>query len=572
MTSKQHKISALLKLMAEKKINAYMVACQDEFQNEFPPEHNQRLKWLTSFSGSNGIAIITKTKSIFFTDGRYLVQAEQQLGEQFIICNLADKKRIKELSSELKVTINYDPILFSTSFMQYWEKIFAANQNINFAPVAENLIDILWQRPINYPTKAPMVLDSKYTSVSAVEKIKLIIEKFNTDYLLITDPTTICWLFNIRGNDTNYTPILMCYCLIKSDGNIELFSYLEKFKNSYSKLTLSPFMAYKERFLELSNQGCSIQLDKETPVWFWQNCQQAELAPNPCSILQAIKNPVELSGIEFAHRQDGVALIRLIKWLHDNSHDLPTELAIDQQLDKFKELGNLYMHKSFATIAGFAANSAIIHYNATDASNLKLAKNNILLLDSGSQYKAGTTDITRCFHFGTPTSLQKKHYSLVLKCLIKLSCLHFPAGTNGCQLDGIAREYLWRHGLDYPHSTGHGVGHYLGVHEGPMSISKNNLIPLQQNMVLSIEPGLYFPEQYGIRIENLVVVKHSNIKNFLCFETLTKVPIATNLIDFSLLSKQEISWLKNYHKKIEQELTPFLSEEEKVFLHDSCIL
>jgi len=558
--------------MAEKKIDAYMVACQDEFQNEFPPEHNQRLNWLTSFSGSNGMAIISKGQLFFFTDGRYLIQAAQQLDKRFIICDQEDKKAIKELISNLKIKISYDPYLCSINFIQYWEQIFSEDHHISFISEEENLIDILWQRPIHYPTKAPMVLDSKQTSVPNIDKINLIVKKFTTDYLLITDPAAICWLLNIRGNDTNYTPILMCYCLIKNDGNMILFSYLEKFKNCPSGLTLLPFSSCKEYFLKLSKQIFSIQFAKETPVWFWQNCKQAKLSPNPCTMLQATKNPVELSGIEFAHRQDGIALIRLIKWLDENRHNLPTEIEIDQQLDQFKELGNLYMHKSFPTIAGFGANSAIIHYNATTSHNLKLNQNNILLLDSGSQYKAGTTDITRCFHFGVPTSLQKKHYTLVLKCVIKLTCLHFPAGANGCQLDGIAREYMWQHGLDYPHGTGHGVGHYLSVHEGPIAINKNNLIPLQENMVLSIEPGLYFINQYGIRIENLAVIKKSNFANFLHFKTLTKVPIATNLIDFTLLNTQEINWLKRYHKAIEQELAPFLQEEEKIFLQKYCIL
>jgi Xaa-Pro aminopeptidase len=560
------RVPILLALMLQKNIDAYIVSSSDEFQNELPPQCNKRLQWLTSFSGSNGVALITKKKSILFTDGRYLLQAREQLDEElFTICDVSNYEDTAAALKRLDINISYDPNILSVDFIERWGKI---APGIKLLPLQGNLVDVIWQRSRSLITKSPMFLSIKYTGISTIDKIKLVTNNLNYDYVLITIPTSVCWLLNIRGKDTDYTPIIMCYCLIKKDGSIELFSHLQTFKKHYEKLTLFPFLEYKQRFLNIVRLGCSIQFSTHTPIWFLHQCPQAHITRDPCEDLKSVKNAVELSGIEFSHRQDGVALLKLMKWMTSNIGNGITEMEIDQRLEEFKRLGNLYVHRSFATIAGFAKNGAIIHYQAKTTTNLKLNKQSVFLLDSGSQYKAGTTDVTRTFHFGSPTSEQKKHYTLVLKCLIKLSSLHFPKTTTGSQLDGVAREFLWKHGLDYPHATGHGVGHYLSVHEGPVAISKHCIVSLEENMVLSIEPGLYFNEGYGIRIENLVVVKASVFNNFLTFQTLTKVPISTNLIDYSLLHEQEIIWLKDYHENIFNELSPYLSLEERIFLQD----
>jgi Xaa-Pro aminopeptidase len=570
------KINLLKNSLKIRNIDGYLVPSYDEFQNEFTPECLQRLKWLTNFSGSNGLALITKDKYYLLTDSRYIIQAKNQLPDDCTILNMQNSEEIftkifGEISS--KFSIGYDPFIFTKRGLEYFLKYYTkGNKYIELLPLENNLIDELWDRDKDFNTKAPLILDVKYTSETENQKINNLISKLKAEYLLITSPESICWLLNIRGSDLKYTPLIMAYCLISNQGDIEIFSNLKKIKSGYNNIKLFPFENIKARLIELDKQNKTIQFDySQAPIWFIDNFQKKNLIIdiNPCVLPKSIKNEVEVAGIKYATIQDGIALTKLFNWLENkvNTSKEITEIDVDEKLSYFKKQTPLFKSKSFETISSFGKNSAIIHYNPYDGNNSKIAQDDFFLLDCGSQYEFGTTDVTRTFFFGHPSEEQKLHYTLVLKGVINLSSLIFPKKTSGSQIDVLARQFLWKFFLDYPHGTGHGVGHYLSVHEGPQGISKFNHHELQNNMIVTIEPGYYIPEKYGIRIENIVVVKTvDGNKDFLQFETLTLAPIAYNLIDVNLLTANEKKWLLSYHKKISNTLYPFLDNIDKEYL------
>ena len=566
------KINLLRDLLGTLQIDAYIILSSDEFQGEFTPECSQRLGWLTNFSGSNGLAIITENEYYFLTDSRYIIQAQQELPNDCQVFNIQDGSDIFD-QIDSKLFIGYDPFICTKKFIKdFIKKFIKDNEYIKLLPLENNLIDQIWSRNKNFKTKSPLILNTKYTSETSGNKINNLINKLKTEYILITSPESICWLLNIRGNDLKYTPVIMAYCLIDNKGNIELFSNLRKINSTNIKIRIFHFRDIKNRIQELNQQNKSIQFDySQTPSWFIDHFQKINtvIAKNPLDIAKAVKNNVELAGIKYAHIQDGIALVKLSVWLEKKiaSNDEVTEIDVDQALYNFKKQNTLFRSKSFDTISSFGQNSAIIHYNPYNGNNAILTNNHIFLLDSGSQYECGTTDVTRTFFFGNPSDKQKLHYTLVLKGIINLSTLIFPRKTCGSQIDALARQFLWSYHLDYPHATGHGVGNYLSVHEGPNGINKFNNQELEPNMVVTIEPGYYIAQEYGIRIENIVVVKTvENNPNFLQLETMTLSPIAYNLIDKNLLTKREKKWLLHYHQKINDLLFPFLDDVEKKYL------
>ena len=571
------KISLLKDTLRKHDIDAYLVPSFDEFQNEFVPENLQRLEWLTNFTGSNGLALITKTRNYFFTDGRYITQASKELGNAaFKIYDMQDDEDIhfgvfKDIKSEF--SIGYDPAIFTFPYLERFNKFFRHHKrHIKMIPIADNLVDAIWERPKKFKTDAAFVLNTKYTSQTEASKIDHVIESLDTDYILLTSPESICWLLNIRGNDLPYSPLIMCYCLIDNIGNVEIFSDITKLKCNYEHTNLFPFNAVKERILELNKQNKCIEYDpSKTPVWFIQNYQRRNILfrEDPCMLQKARKDDIEISGFQYAVIQDGVALTMLFSWLEENisAGNKITEIDVDQKLLELKKERSLFKTRSFETVSAFGENSAIIHYNPCEGTNSTITSNNFYLLDCGSQYNCGTTDVSRTFYFGNPPKSAKLHYTLVLKGLINLSSLRFPVNTTGQQIDAIARQFLWQHGLDYSHGTGHGVGHYLSVHEGPQAITRKNSYALKSGMVLTIEPGYYIPNKYGIRIENLLFIAETiENSNFLKFETLTLAPIAFNLIDETLLTFLEKKWLIEYHERVYATLSPFLDNTTKSYL------
>jgi Xaa-Pro aminopeptidase len=570
----------LIKQLKKNNINAYLVPIRDEFGCEYVPNYNKRLEFITNFSGSNGFAIITPKKNAFFTDGRYTLQAKLEINkddfeifdfsektiESWIIENLADKSKI-----------GYDPSLFSiTEKINLETKL--SIKNIKLIEINHNLIDEIWHsRPT--PIKPEIfTLEKKYTGKTASEKIKEVTNLMQVDYAIITSCESICWLLNIRGNSLSHTPVIFSYAIISKKGEVYIYSDLKALQKIENKINADLFIRNFSEFensikkfsgktFEADFSSCTIKLQKVLE----QNKCKLINRKDICLELRAIKNKVELENIKKAHIEDGLALCKFLYWIYnfkkspEQSKKL-NEISISDKLESFRKQSLNYHSLSFDTIAGWNENGAIIHYRSSSKTNKQLKGNGLLLLDSGAQYYYGTTDVTRTICLGSPSSEQKRNYTLVLKGHISLAKQKFLKGTSGSQLDILARQFLWQNNLDYKHGTGHGVGYFLNVHEGPHAINKYNSTPLKEGMIISNEPGYYKQNAYGIRLENLISVKQSNHKNFLEFETLTQVPFDKNLIDKKLLTKDELQWINSYHKNIFDLFSKKLSASETAWL------
>lgn len=570
-------ILSLKKLLQQNDIYGYLVPIRDEFGCEYVPENSKRLQFITGFTGSNGFAIITKDKNAFFTDGRYTLQAKLELNKnEFEINDFVNFCELEWLCQNVpaKAKIGYDASLFSIAKIEkYKSKL--SKKNIKLVEIEKNLIDEVWKaKPSPTDTKA-FVLDKKYSGKSSKQKIKEICEKIDGDFYLQTSSESICWLLNIRGNDLLFTPVLLTYALISKKGEICLYGNLNALNKIENEIEVDVYLRdLKDIYKDIKSlSGRKVATDFSLTATKFKNILEKNKAqlihqPDICLEGRAIKNWVEIENIKLAHNKDGAALTKFLYWLKTTKEKL-SEIAIAEKLEEFRRQNKNFFSLSFDTIAGFNSNGAIIHYRADKKSNKKITGNGILLLDSGAQYLEGTTDVTRTISIGKPTLEQKKNFTLVLKGHIALANQKFLKGTAGSALDVLARQFLWVQGLDYKHGTGHGVGCFLNVHEGPHGISRINHTPLQEGMIISNEPGFYKEGEYGIRIENLVLVKKSDQKDFLEFETLTKAPIDIALIDFSLLRKNEIKWLNNYHKKVIKDISPYLNKQELAWLTKS---
>lgn len=525
MLGLQGMLSKLQKELKRAKLDGFITPSTDEFLNEFTPDHLNRLKTLTGFSGSFGIAIC----NYFITDGRYLLQAKNEIDKSFEIIETRTPK-IDKLKGK---KIGYDPMTISQRYLRMIECIFG--KELNLVPT-KNLIDKI-SKPKPPEARAVFELPLKYAGMTAAEKIRLVREHFKSDFLLVTNPDAICWLLNIRGYDIPYNPYLLAHLLLPKAGYPMLFTDTKKV------LHISHVKVLELSELKNHLKG-TIQFDpNKTPVWFRQNIKGKVEAVDPIDLIKAVKNKTEIKGFIDCHIEDGKALTAFLKYLEKNWKWLD-EISASQKLLEFRKKGKLFQYPSFESISAWGSNGAIIHYRVTPATNKKFQKDNLYLIDSGGQYMNGTTDVTRTVCFGKPSKEHIRNYTLVLKGHITLAMAKFPEGTTGEQLDALARQYLWQAGLDYNHGTGHGVGHFLGVHEGPHSISKlPTRVSLEENMIVSNEPGYYKSGKYGIRIENLLSVVKSKTKGFLEFQTLTQVPYDHKLIDKKLLSKEELKWL-----------------------------
>jgi len=521
-----NKIDKLRNILKQENLTSFLVPSHDEFMNEYTPPHLKRLKWLTGFTGSNGIAIITLKEAIFFTDGRYITQSKLELDPNiWKIYNLQDKKPY-EWANENNITISYDPKLHINSDIK----------NFKSSISTFNLIDQIWREDRSQPETK--IFDySNYTKQSSqlkIEKLSEAIKTQSADYFLITDPESVCWLLNIRGNDIPYLPVVLCYGLASKDGEVETFkldevSKLDKFENKTILIDENQTAIY---FIELLKQKNIIKF-----------------APNPCYLWKAIKDEKEIEHIKEIHILDGIAVTKFLKFVKEN---IPiSEIELSERLEEFRKEEKRFLYPSFPSISAAGANGAIIHYHPTEESNKILENNMVYLIDSGGQYLGGTTDVTRVLKIGTSSMEEKEIYTRVLKGHIALASAIFPYGTRGCDLDILARQFLWEINKDYDHGTGHGVGNCLNVHEGPQRISKIGTHILEPGMILSNEPGYYEVGKYGMRIENLMLVKQHS-KKFLCFETITLVPLEESLIDQDLLTEKEKQWIKDYHEKIDQ--------------------
>ncbi|MDF3047984.1 MAG: putative peptidase [Candidatus Midichloriaceae bacterium] len=544
-------LSSLKSAIENASLDGFIIPSNDEFQNEYVPDHLNRLRYATGFTGSNGVAIITLKKSAFFTDGRYLLQASKQLSKEFTILDVGEKSSCDwfDLGLEKGAVLGYDPMLHTKDNLAYYGKL-SSKYGFVLKPVA-NIVDQIWSRK-EEQIKAAFELNIKYSGKDYLVKFQEVIAKIEdkATHLLLTNSDEVCWLLNIRGADTPYTPFLLSFALLSRNGALQLFTDPRKVK--FTQKNVEVLGLEKIEYI-LKNAAC-VQVDNaKTPVKFLQILEGRALsAKSPVEQLKACKNPVEVDGFRKAHKLDGIALTKFIKWLE--GQEQINEVQAAEKLLELRQESDLFVYPSFATISAYGANGSIIHYKPSSEQNAQIGKDNFYLLDSGGQYYCGTTDVTRTLHLGKPTAEQKRLFTLVLKGHIDLAKAKFSKGTTGVHLDALARAPLWQEGLDFAHSTGHGVGHFLSVHEGPQRIGKglSGAVALEPGMIVSNEPGYYEDGKFGIRIESLMLVKESTHKNFLEFETLTMVPIQENLIDYGMLDNAQLEWLKNYHTTVEK--------------------
>lgn len=564
--------------------DGFLIPRTDAYQGEYVAPCDERLAWLTGFTGSAGIAIVLKNKAAIFVDGRYTLQAKNQVDtELYEICSLE----------------NFPPCAWSKKNLQKGQKIFydpwlhTLNDKIrakdvcdsvgaSFVPITENAIDKLWLDRPSPPSSPVLIHDLIYAGVSSIEKRQLIakvVKEKHANATLITAPDSIAWLLNIRGNDIPHTPIVQAFALVWEDARVDLFLNPSKIspeiKSYLGEDVQIKDAASLEKWLHNLNDKTILIDPASTPLSLLHQLETCHLlhSPDPCALPKAIKNPIEAEGARQAHIQDGVAVTRFLAWLFTTAktEDL-NEVNAAEKLLSFRQQSSLFTDTSFDTISGVGPNGAIVHYRATLESNRQFDQNTIYLVDSGGQYSNGTTDITRTVAIGTPTPEQKDRFTRVLKGHIAIASSLFPVGTTGSQLDPLARHALWQVGLDYDHGTGHGVGSFLSVHEGPQRISKApSSIALKPGMIVSNEPGYYKTNEYGIRIESLVIVVEKGIpsngeRNLLGFETLTQVPIDINLVDITLLTPQERDWLNGYHATVRKTLLPHLAESDAQWL------
>lgn len=562
------KINKIRNWMTSQNIDVYLVPHSDRFQSEYLPASEERLAWLTKFTGSHGMAVVLKDRAALYVSGLYLLQASLQIdtGTYDIINSPPENPAIwlkKNLGENAK--IGFDPWLFTVTQVMQWQHI-SAQEKWQLQPVLENPIDLYWtDRPAD-PAIPGVVHGIQFAGKTTEEKISALLEKKSSkaNYLLISDPSITCWLLNMRGQDVAHTPLIQSVALLDKEGQVTLFADPRKITSDL-RASWGNHVAVEDLprlFAVLEKMGGAVQLDPTQCAYavkdFCVNHQIKVIeAVDPALLLRAQKNETEINGAIKAHEIDAKAFADFTSWLkaRDFKSETVTELDVIAKLHECRAQTGECVDESFGTIAGFGPNGAIIHYSATPETNLQLKEGSLLLLDSGGQYRFGTTDVTRVFSLGPPTVQMKKHYTAVLKGLIALTNARFPVGSNGAQLDTIARAPIWAIGEDYAHGTGHGVGSYLSVHEGPTRITKasfspQSVGPVEEGMILSIEPGIYIEGEYGIRLENLVVVvedkRPGDVKEMLAFKTLTKIPFEENLIDFNILDEKEKAFLEQF--------------------------
>lgn len=581
--SPAERLTTLRTHLKEAGVDGCLVPHGDEYQGEFVAPYAERLAWLTDFTGSAGLCVVMADQAVLFIDGRYTIQVQDQADEMlYTFKHLVDEPAAKWLADTLQAgqRLGFDPNLHTPAqlkrFREACEKVDA-----ELVPLAANPIDAVWADQPSRPQAPVKVHDLALAGQSDQDKRKQIAEalrKDKHDALLITASDSLCWLFNIRGADVEYTPLVLATALLFADGTATFFVDPEKITDEVrahlgDDIALASADGLGVAVDKLGDAVKRIAVDQATVSQGAVECIEAAgltvtAIEDPCALPKACKNDAEISGIREAHVRDGAALTRFLAWLDQEApKGALTEISAADQLEQFRRTDNLFQGPSFPTIAGAGANGAIVHYRATEETEAAIKGDMLFLVDSGGQYLDGTTDVTRTIAIGTPTDEQKRRFTQVLKGHIALGAARFPEGTAGGQLDGFARAALWADGVDYDHGTGHGVGAYLGVHEGPQRISKASLGPaLKSGMVVSNEPGYYKTGDFGIRIENLVAVKTTAApegaeKPMLDFETLTLAPIDLRLVDVSLLNDGEKEWLNGYHAQVRDTLMPLVGED-----------
>ena len=589
-TSKEKKftskrVKSLRALLKNDGLDGVIVPKVDRYQGEYISKIDERLTWISGFTGSAGTALILENTAVLFVDGRYSLQARNEVNQRiFVLENSSEVSIVAWLKSNIKckLKIAFDPWLTTTKQVADFKK--EASGIVNFL-AKDNLIDKLWQKKPFEKSNQAFCLPNEISGETFPEKLDRVIcilKSKNIKNYFFSKPDAICWLLNIRGYDVAHNPVVNCFGLLSENKKIIIFSEnQEKFSNIiensfYNSVRFEKFSSLK-RLIQKSSG--SIGYDQNyLPYKIYQYMRSAEkevfLEADPANIFKSIKNDTEIQGMRSAHIQDGIAFIKFLYWFFnlDQAIELD-EVTIIKKLESFRKGTGHLKEISFDTICGSGPNGAIIHYRATENTNRKIELNDTILIDSGGQYSTGTTDITRTICRGRCNSRTRRLHTLVLKGLIALSSQCWPKGLTGQDLDPLARQFLWNSLNDYEHGTGHGVGAYLCVHEGPIGIHQKNKTKLEPGMILSIEPGFYQKDKMGLRLENLVIVKkveRSVSKDFLCFENLTCVPFQKNMLDLSILNKKEKTWLNSYHKIIYEKISPNLTLAESKWLKKQC--
>ncbi|WP_162652625.1 aminopeptidase P family protein [Lentilitoribacter sp. Alg239-R112] len=580
------RVVKLRNLFDELDVDAILVPRSDEYLGEYVPTCAERLAWLTSFTGSAGTTLVLRDKAIIFTDGRYTSQVSKQCDlDIFSIEDLITNPPSKWIETNTSgLRLGLDPWTLPGSSIKNLEKALNATQG-EIVTLRSNPVDQIWNNKPEEPSAKISIQPEKYSGQLAKDKIatiRLDLKTKESDAVIIADPLSVCWIFNIRGQDVAHTPLTLSRAIIYKDSECKIFIDAKKLDmQTEAYLTqlaeIHPIDEFEIALKHLGKDNAHVLLDQQisshaiSTILTGSGCKVINKS-DPALKPRAIKNKAEIDGAIEAHKVDGAALVYFLAWLDAQTPEQLDEIKVATKLENTREeIGQKFQMPlreiSFDTISGSGPHAAIIHYRVDETSNRQLKSGEMMLIDSGGQYEAGTTDITRTIGFGNVPEEQKRFFTLVLKGMINISLLKFPKGTRGVDIDAFARIALWKAGVDYAHGTGHGVGSYLSVHEGPQSISKRSMVELETGMIVSNEPGYYRDDAFGIRIENLVTVDAPQDIDggeiaMLGFNTLTLCPIDRNLILPNLLSSDESEWLNSYHQTVYDELSPLIENNK----------
>ncbi|HEV7408524.1 MAG TPA: aminopeptidase P family protein [Bradyrhizobium sp.] len=580
------RLAALREELARRKLTGFVIPRADQQQNEYVAPSEERLAWLTGFTGSAGMAVVLTKAAAVFVDGRYTLQAAKQVdGKAWSVEPLVDPPPETWLEKHLVGgdRLGFDPWLHTSAAA---ERLAAAcaKAGAELVGVESNPLDSVWsERPA--PPLGPVAVHgtqfSGETEADKLGRIRSEIARLGADALVLSDSHAVAWTFNIRGADVSHTPLPLSYALVPKDGRPTVFIDHRKLSNSArdhleQNADVREPDALTPQLTELAQRGASIALDSATAAdalsrLITSSGGKVLRGNDPVALLKAVKNGTEIEGTRAAHRRDAVALARFLAWIdREAPSGALTEIDAVEALETFRRDTGALKDVSFPTIAGTGPNGAIVHYRVTRKSNRRIGSGDLLLIDSGAQYEDGTTDVTRTIAIGEPTDEMRDRFTRVLRGHIAIARARFPDGTTGAQIDTLARQFLWQAGIDFEHGTGHGVGSYLSVHEGPARISKLGTTPLKRGMILSNEPGYYKTDAFGIRIENLELVVAADIpgaeKPMNAFETLTLAPIDRRLIDLKMIGNTELAWLNDYHARVRREVRPHVDEATKLWL------
>jgi len=581
------RLAALRTELARRGLTGFIIPRSDRHQNEYVPASEQRLAWLTGFCGSAGVAIVLMERALLFVDGRYTLQAREQVDTSlFTIEHLVETPPERWLEENLAAgdRIGYDPWLHTVEGAERLGKACAA-AGATLVAVEPDLIDAIWTDRPAPPLGAVTLHDVRFAGEAAEDKLARIraeVAKLRADALVVSDPHAVAWAFNIRGADVAHTPLPLAFAIVPQAGRPSLFIDGRKLSNKVrNRLEALADVREPSDFVgalgALGRQKQTVRLDQATAAdalarLITSHGGKVARGACPIALIKAVKNEIEIAGARAAHIRDGAAVTRFLAWFdREAPRGKLTEIDAVAALESFRRDTGLLKDISFPTIAGAGPDGAIVHYRVTSRSNRVVAPGELFLIDSGGQYEDGTTDITRTIAVGEPTAEMRDRFTRVLKGHIAIARAIFPEGTTGAQLDSFARQFLWAQGLDFDHGTGHGVGSYLSVHEGPARISKLGTAALKPGMILSNEPGYYRAGAYGIRIENLVLVVaaapvRGAEKPLNAFETLTLAPIDRRLIVPELLTPEEAGWLDRYHARVVEALSPLLDADSRAWL------